>query len=157
MISTVCPWNLLKWRGSPMIFRTVPRLAIIAAAVSLPSLAQSLPEGPGKEVLGQVCTECHDLERVTSQHRSSAGWQATIDRMMTMGASAKADEVNAIVDYLAKNFGETPAPPVAAAAALPMPVFHHIHINSVDPERSLAWYAKYWPTGTRTTIAGFPA
>src|SRR5579863_9541625 len=52
---------------------------------------------------------------------------------------------------------------VAGAAApalpqdLPMPVFHHVHINSTDPERSLAWYSKYWPAGRRTTVAGFPA
>src|ERR1019366_8899096 len=98
---------------------------MVAASASLS--AQSLPEGAGKEVLGQVCTDCHDLERVASQRRSAAAWQATVDRMVTMGASANAADVKAIVDYLAKNFGETPAP--AAAAALPMPVFHHIHIN----------------------------
>lgn len=45
----------------------------------------------------------------------------------------------------------------APAAALPMPTFHHIHINSVNPERSLEWYANYWPKGQKTTFAGFPA
>jgi beta-lactamase superfamily II metal-dependent hydrolase/catechol 2,3-dioxygenase-like lactoylglutathione lyase family enzyme len=42
-------------------------------------------------------------------------------------------------------------------AALPMPAFHHIHINSTNPERSIEWYSKYWPEGRRTTVAGFPA
>jgi len=45
----------------------------------------------------------------------------------------------------------------AAGMTLPMPVFHHIHINSVSPERSLEWYTNYWPKGTKTTFAGFPA
>ena len=40
---------------------------------------------------------------------------------------------------------------------LPAPTFHHLHLNSVDPERSLAWYRAYWPEGTVTTHAGFPA
>jgi catechol 2,3-dioxygenase-like lactoylglutathione lyase family enzyme len=40
---------------------------------------------------------------------------------------------------------------------LPQPAFHHIHINSVDPDRSLAWYSQYWPKGKRTTFGGFPA
>ena len=40
---------------------------------------------------------------------------------------------------------------------LPMPMFHHIHINSVNPDRSLEWYSNYWPGGTTTTFAGFPA
>lgn len=45
----------------------------------------------------------------------------------------------------------------AGASAIPAPAFHHIHINSVDPERSLNWYAQYWPEGRKTTFAGFPA
>jgi beta-lactamase superfamily II metal-dependent hydrolase/catechol 2,3-dioxygenase-like lactoylglutathione lyase family enzyme len=43
------------------------------------------------------------------------------------------------------------------AAALPQPRFHHIHINSVDPAKSLDWYSKYWPAGRKTSVAGFPA
>jgi hypothetical protein len=42
-------------------------------------------------------------------------------------------------------------------AALPMPKYHHIHLNSFDPAKSLDWYAKYWPAGKKTTLAGFPA
>lgn len=44
-----------------------------------------------------------------------------------------------------------------AAAAIPMPKYHHIHLNSVNPDASLEWYAKYWPAGKKTTVAGFPA
>jgi ABC-type oligopeptide transport system substrate-binding subunit len=47
--------------------------------------------------------------------------------------------------------GTTGAPP------LPMPRFHHIHINSVDPQNSLDWYATFWPHGQKTTFAGMPA
>ncbi|HEY7169566.1 MAG TPA: hypothetical protein VH417_01895 [Vicinamibacterales bacterium] len=43
------------------------------------------------------------------------------------------------------------------ADKLPMPKYHHIHLNSVDPQRSLDWYSKYWPAGKVTTVAGFPA
>ena len=48
--------------------------------------------------------------------------------------------------------GSTPAP-----AALPRPSFHHIHVNSVDPARSLDWWATLWPAGERTAVAGLPA
>lgn len=44
-----------------------------------------------------------------------------------------------------------------AAAALPMPRFHHIHLNSVDPDKSRAWYSQYWPSGKTTEHAGFSA
>ena len=43
------------------------------------------------------------------------------------------------------------------AAALPMPKYHHIHVNAVNPDASLDWYANYWPAGKKTTVAGFPA
>jgi catechol 2,3-dioxygenase-like lactoylglutathione lyase family enzyme len=38
-----------------------------------------------------------------------------------------------------------------------MPNLHHVHVNSVDPERALDWYAGLWPSGQKTTVAGFPA
>ena len=52
---------------------------------------------------------------------------------------------------------EEPADEVSAEMTLPAPTFHHIHINSVDPEQSIEWYSNYWPQGTATTYAGFPA
>ena len=45
----------------------------------------------------------------------------------------------------------------SSAAALPRPSFHHIHVNSVDPERALDWWSTFWPAGERTTVAGMPA
>src|SRR5262245_57211931 len=45
----------------------------------------------------------------------------------------------------------------SGASTLPAPKYHHIHINSTNPERALEWYAKYWPEGRKTTVAGFPA
>jgi len=45
----------------------------------------------------------------------------------------------------------------ARASVLPMPKYHHIHLNSVNPNTSLDWYAAYWPAGRTTTVAGFPA
>ena len=45
----------------------------------------------------------------------------------------------------------------SAPAGLPQPTFHHIHVNSVDPEQSLDWWSTLWPAGERTTFAGMPA
>jgi beta-lactamase superfamily II metal-dependent hydrolase len=44
-----------------------------------------------------------------------------------------------------------------ASSTLPMPRYHHIHINSANPDKALDWYGKYWPAGKKTTVAGFPA
>jgi catechol 2,3-dioxygenase-like lactoylglutathione lyase family enzyme len=38
-----------------------------------------------------------------------------------------------------------------------MPRLHHVGLNSVDPDRAIAWYLKVWPTAKRATVAGYPA
>src|ERR1700748_3679844 len=37
------------------------------------------------------------------------------------------------------------------------PLFHHIHLNSVDPEAALAFYAAQFTTTSKAHWAGFPA
>jgi cytochrome c5 len=85
--------------------------------------AQSLPDGPGKETLASVCTQCHGLDVITALRRSAASWKQTVDQMRDMGASATDQEFTAIVNYLARNFGaqEGAAKPGAEAAAPAMP------------------------------------
>ena len=46
---------------------------------------------------------------------------------------------------------------LAAQGPLPTPTFHHLHLNSVDPEAAVAFYTKAFPTTSRTTFAGQPA
>jgi len=40
---------------------------------------------------------------------------------------------------------------------LPTPGFHHLHLNSVDPDRAIDWYTRQFPSPERGTWAGFPA
>jgi catechol 2,3-dioxygenase-like lactoylglutathione lyase family enzyme len=40
---------------------------------------------------------------------------------------------------------------------LPAPGFHHLHLNSVDPEAAIAFYTRHFPRSTPTTWGGFPA
>ena len=40
---------------------------------------------------------------------------------------------------------------------LPTPTFHHLHLNSVDPDSAIDWYAAQFESAGRTTWAGEPA
>ncbi|HTV46009.1 MAG TPA: VOC family protein [Stellaceae bacterium] len=40
---------------------------------------------------------------------------------------------------------------------LPAPRFHHIHLNSVDPDRALAFYTRQFPSTARGSWGGFAA
>ena len=41
--------------------------------------------------------------------------------------------------------------------ALPAPVFHHLHLNSVDPDAAIGFYTRQFPTTRKTTWGGEPA
>src|SRR6267142_2418518 len=45
----------------------------------------------------------------------------------------------------------------AQPAALPAPGFHHLHLNSMNPDAAAAFYAKEFPSTSKTTWAGLTA
>ena len=40
---------------------------------------------------------------------------------------------------------------------LPTPGFHHLHLNSVDPDAAIDWYARQFPSCSKGDWGGFPA
>ena len=59
----------------------------------------------GKAVLERVCTKCHTLTSTLKQRNSDAGWSKIVDDMVARGAEASDAEIEAIIEYLGKNFG----------------------------------------------------
>ena len=41
------------------------------------------------------------------------------------------------------------------STSLPSPGFHHIHMNSVNPQAAIAEFLTIYPASTRVTVAGF--
>jgi len=83
--------------------------AAIAAVAVYPALAQSLPEGEGKETVEKICGGCHDLQPITgSIGFSKDDWDIVIKSMIDMGATIKPEEAATISAYLAKNFPPKP-------------------------------------------------
>jgi catechol 2,3-dioxygenase-like lactoylglutathione lyase family enzyme len=46
---------------------------------------------------------------------------------------------------------------MAACHAQEAPGFHHLHLNSVDPDAAIEFYTKQFPTTSRSSFAGLPA
>jgi len=63
-----------------------------------------LPDGPGKEILLNTCTQCHDLMRIRRQGRTPEGWLEVLDAMLNEGAPLSEKELPVILLYLARNF-----------------------------------------------------
>ena len=87
------------------------RLLLACISVSLTAFAQTdpLPDGPGKALVEKTCSSCHSLDLVTGAKQSKDGWASTVDDMRTKGAQATDQEFDTIVNYLAKNFSDTPS------------------------------------------------
>jgi cytochrome c5 len=64
-----------------------------------------VPDGPGKSILLNTCTMCHDLKRIRLGRRSPEEWEETLISMLNEGAPLSDDQFPIIHDYLSKNFG----------------------------------------------------
>jgi len=70
--------------------------------------ATPLPDGPEKAVVLRMCTACHELSIGAKQRLTKERWGDLVDDMAGRGAEGTPDEFDAVVEYLARNFG----PPV---------------------------------------------
>jgi len=74
-----------------------------------PSAALAQPPAGPPPAFQKVCGECHAIETVTSQRRTRAQWQESINSMIERGAKATDQEFALILDYLTAQYG--PASP----------------------------------------------
>jgi len=57
----------------------------------------------GEQQLQQSCTACHRIDVVKAQRLSRWEWSRELDKMTSMGAKIR--NRKALLDYLARNFG----------------------------------------------------
>ena len=86
-------------RGAEVKSDDVPVLVDYLARYHAP-----LPDGPGKEVILNICTQCHDLQRVRRTRLDAEGWAEILDTMLNEGAPLTEKDFAAALRYLAKNF-----------------------------------------------------
>ena len=83
--------------------------ALTAAEISfrLPPETARLKAGPGVELATASCLLCHSADYISTQPRlSAAQWRASVLKMQAKyGAPIKTNQVEALVGYLAKNYG----------------------------------------------------
>ncbi len=79
------------------------KLLVISALALVPAFAQ-LPEGAGKAETEKICSQCHDLARSLSLRQDHAGWQATVDKMITLGAKGSDKDFEVVVNYLSAHY-----------------------------------------------------
>lgn len=80
--------------------------AVLCAAI--PTLAQPLPEGKGKELVAATCTGCHAFR--TGGGYTPEGWRTVMRMMSNHGLSFSPEQLATITEYLTANFPEKSKP-----------------------------------------------
>ncbi len=82
------------------------RALITGAILSLfaASAWAQLPDGAGKAETLKLCAQCHEVERSISLRQDRAGWQATMDKMGSLGMKATDEEMRAVLNYLSAHY-----------------------------------------------------
>lgn len=105
-----------------MFLRSVVRFASALALVTASCALGSSPptENPrsheesaarlekGRDLVSAICSACHELHRITQQQLSKDEWRDLTKGMISEGAAVTDEEVDLMMDYLAKYFGEKP-------------------------------------------------
>ena len=90
------------------IVRTV-RTVLSGLVLSTSMLsAQTLPAGPGADLMKARCLSCHESDIITSQKLSAAGWTNSVNKMVRWGAQVTPEERDVLVPYLAAHFTTRP-------------------------------------------------
>ena len=66
--------------------------------------AQTLPNGPGRETFVMVCSMCHSPTAVIGKQGTKQWWQSKVTEMLQEVTDVPDSDVDAIVNYLARNF-----------------------------------------------------
>jgi cytochrome c1 len=64
----------------------------------------NFPPGEGRELTIKVCSTCHSVDVLADQQLDHDEWKGMVTQMASMGADATEEQLNQIVEYLAKAF-----------------------------------------------------
>jgi hypothetical protein len=77
----------------------------IEVALLTAVLALAPPKDRGRELVEDVCTYCHNLDRLQGKALSREEWSGLIKGMISEGAPVTDTEFSLILDYLVKYHG----------------------------------------------------
>jgi len=101
-------WDRDQWRRSVLIMVNLgARLTGEQASDVITYLARNFgKKDRGRELVEDVCTYCHGLQKLQGEELTREEWRGLIKGMIFEGAPVTDEEFSLILDYLAANFGK---------------------------------------------------
>jgi cytochrome c5 len=107
-LEVVTSKKLSKQRWQVLVLAMGGNLGKAESAQAVEYLTKNFGETDrGKELVEEICSLCHEWERVKDHELTKEQWSGVIKGMIFEGAPVTDEEFKAIVDYLARNFGTT--------------------------------------------------
>src|SRR6266849_29194 len=107
-----------------------PALILLPILFSLPAQPQDLPEAKGKDLYEKICGACRGTDVVFKTRTTKEKWKNTVDEMASRGAEGTDEQLDTIIDYLAKCFG----PRVNVNKAAPKEIETQFELMSTEAE-----------------------
>ena len=80
---------------------------VLPASLGITTLAVSqeiFPQGPGRDTLMLVCTQCHSLGKMVAAELTAEDWQFVVYDMISRGAPVHQEDIADLTKYLQDNF-----------------------------------------------------
>jgi quinoprotein glucose dehydrogenase len=61
----------------------------------------ALPDGPGKQVVVNMCSKCHGIGTFSADRMTREEWKAEVEDMVARGAEGTQGDIQVVIDYLA--------------------------------------------------------
>ncbi len=84
------------------VLAVLPLAAIMGAPAAVGQAP--FPEGPGRDLLLQVCTQCHAPNRILEADATADDWQFILYDMIGRGAPVHQEDIGTLEKYLVENF-----------------------------------------------------
>lgn len=83
-------------------------VVITAGLISATAAMSNTParKDRGRELVEDICTYCHNLDRLHGKQLTREEWRGLIKGMISEGAPVTDEEFSEILDYLTKNYGK---------------------------------------------------
>ncbi len=71
-----------------------------------PQPSGSPTDDPAAELFGQMCSTCHDVERVIALRRTKSEWQDVLTKMIGIGATGSESDFEKVFGFLRRHYGK---------------------------------------------------
>jgi hypothetical protein len=80
-------------------------MLLTVVALTAAAAVEARSKDRGRDLVENVCTYCHNLDRLRGKELSREDWRGLTKGMISEGAPVTDDELSTILDYLAKTYG----------------------------------------------------